>query len=86
MPFFEPDRNYSPVEFMDKAVELCALYKIKLGDIDAGMFTEEISAMGKENENEVGIPRFVIRVRATKEWFQLSPIFRKLEEGEYPIT
>lgn len=82
MPFFEPDRNYSPVEFMDKAVELCALYKIKLGDIDAGMFTEEISAVG----NEVGIPRFVIRVRQTKEWFQLSPLFRKLEPDEYPIT
>ena len=70
------------MEFMDKAVELCAAYKIKLGDIDAGMFTEVISAVGKD----IGVPRFIIRVRETKDWFQLSPTFRKLEPGEYPIT
>ena len=82
MPFFDPDRNYSSLEFMGKAIELCALYKIKPDSIDAGMFTEEVTHTGKD----VGIPKFIIRVRDTKEWFQLSPTFRKLEEHEYPIT
>lgn len=82
MPFFEPDKNYSSLEFMHKAIELCALYKIKAEDIDAGMFTEEVTLAGKD----VGVPKFVIRVRNTREWFQLSPTFRKLEEHEYPIS